>query len=1002
VSVSEALLGYAWETYFCMATQKTSGSIIHCQRCHAQQNWPAGRLVAGCALLILFFSAAPIAWGQLVYSQVHSFGDTNLMAAQPSGNVVLATNGTFYGTAQSGGALGFGAIFRINPDGTGFQVIHSFNIQGSDGAYPRAALIQGADGFLYGTASAGGTNRPGSLYSGAGTLFRIALDGSGYGVFHQFAGTNDGAAPNAALLLATNGVVYGTTAQGGTNQPQGFSNGAGTLFRVNPDGTGYAVLHHFGGTNDGANPQAALVQGRDGALYGTTVSGGSNSAGTVFRIGLDGSGYTVLHRFTQLTDGSQPYSALIQTSDSMLYGTTVYGGFASGGTVFKLSPDGNVYTVLTNFGAALGNGLYIYAGVIEGSDGRLYGSASITGFGGYSGNLFSLNKDGSGLKVFHVFGNGIDSGSSPTVSLIETADGTLYGVSSRGGPASTGTLFKTKQDGSGYAVLWTFSSTGGDAATPQSGLAAARDGTFFGTTTAGGQNGHGAIYQLNPDATGYHLVFSFGSDTNGGTAPGGLLLHASDLALYGTTSSGAAPGQGNGGTIFKINPDGSGHKVLHNFGRDTNGMILPNDGNSPQSILVEGADGSLYGTTPYGGSNSLNGGIVYKLDKSGANYSILHYFGATNDGSTASGALLQGSDHLLYGTTGQGGTNSTLFGGGVLFKISTNGTGYAILHHFGATGDGLNARALIEDPDGFLYGTTNDGGTNSGISGGGTLFKIAKDGSKYQVLHHFGAGNEGTRPTSLVETNGTLYGTCTSGGTGQGGTLFQIQTDGSGYSTLYNFYVSSTADGRNPSPGLALGTNGSLFGATTSGGNSLGTVFAMLSSSNQHSNHPPIVANAIPNQVAAYNILFTYTFAANTFTDPDPGQVLTYTAMNLPQGIQFNSASRTFSGTSTNPGTYNVSVVATDNGLPPLSATNSFSLTVRPSPLAASTMVGGGLLLSFTAAPSALYTIQATDSFAPTNWHTIQVQAAGTNGLFSFVDTNAPSHSSRFYRAVGP
>jgi uncharacterized repeat protein (TIGR03803 family) len=306
---------------------------------------------------------------------------------------------------------------------------------------------------------------------------------------------------------------------------------------------------------------------------------------------------------------------------------------------------------------------------------------------------------------------------------------------------------------------------------------------------------------------------------------------------------------------------------------------------------------------------------------------------------------------------------------------------------------------LIEGSDGALYGTTGSGGTNAG----GTVFKINKDGNGYAVLYNFGAFGDGATPTSLVEGGGgALYGVTVLGGLGPfgPGTVFKLNKDGSGYAILYKFGTPAT-DGKTPTGGLALGSNGELFGTTSAGGNSLGTIFELSGSVAQQTNHPPVVANPIPNQIAAYGSAFGYTFPANTFTDPDAGQTLSYGAASLPSGISFTAATRTFAGSSTQPGVYAVMVTATDNGAPPLSTNTVFTLTVTASPIIVTPAGGGGVHLTFTGVPLASYQVQATDILAPPNWQVIATLSAAGNGLFGFTDTNAPSHPTRFYRTLG-
>jgi uncharacterized repeat protein (TIGR03803 family) len=191
---------------------------------------------------------------------------------------------------------------------------------GSDGANPQAVLLQAADGDFYGTTYDGGT-------SNSGTVFQITTHGVPT-TLYSFTGFNDGAYPQAGLVLASDGNFYGTTAEGGTNY-------AGTVFQIGT-GSGLTSLYSFTGFSDGANPESGLVQGSDGSLYGTTYYGGTNNDGSVFKITTNGA-LTSLYSFTGGNDGSNPQSGLVQGTDGSFYGTTYYGGEGGAGTIFRLS-----------------------------------------------------------------------------------------------------------------------------------------------------------------------------------------------------------------------------------------------------------------------------------------------------------------------------------------------------------------------------------------------------------------------------------------------------------------------------------------------------------------------------------------------------------------------------------------------------------------------------------------------------------------------------------------
>jgi len=269
---------------------------------------------------------------------------TNSDGANPEAWLVMS-GGMLYGTAYNGGTAGFGAVFGLNTDGTGFTNLYNFT-DGNDGADPQGSLVSSGS-LLYGTAEYGGVNNN-------GTVFAINTAGSGFMVLKTFSAltgvtNSDGANPEAGLVMS-GGVLYGTAYGGG-------SSGLGTVFSINASTTNFANLHNFTGGNDGANPYAGLLLAGS-SLYGTAYSGGSNNTGTVFRVGINGLGFTVLKTFSAITsgtnnDGANPQAGLALVGN-MLYGTTVNGGNNGYGTVFLVTTNGMTFSNLYNFTASDG------------------------------------------------------------------------------------------------------------------------------------------------------------------------------------------------------------------------------------------------------------------------------------------------------------------------------------------------------------------------------------------------------------------------------------------------------------------------------------------------------------------------------------------------------------------------------------------------------------------------------------------------------------------------
>ena len=536
-------------------------------------------------------------------------------------------------------------------------------------------------------------------------------------------------------------------------------------------------------------------------------------------------------------------------SDGALYGTTEDGGSGGGGTVFKLQTSGSGYMVLHPFTGDSGDGASPVAALIQGSDGALYGTTEDGGSNSL-GAIFTLNTDGSGYTTLYSFtyfyeyiqgvGEGVvyPYGLYPEAALVQGRDGELYGTTagnSGNNENGAGTVFKLNTDGSDFTTVYSFTIPGNidsfgtnvDGETPVASLIQGTDGAFYGTAELGG-NAFGTVYKLNGDGSGFTALHAF-SDTGGdGVTPMSALVQGSDGTLYGSTTEGGSAGTTGAGTVFKLKPDGSGYTIILNLpcGPFTYGTGV----NSVNVIL--GNDGVLYGTTEFNGGIYqdvyYDGGEVFKVNTDGSGFMVLHTFDTPyGDGAQPVAALVQGSDGALYGTTERG-TGDYYYG--TVFKLNTDGSGYQVLYTFSPASDGGGpSAALIQGSDGMLYGTTTDYGSN----GYGTAFKLATDGSGFTAIHSFGVGNDGAQPqAALVQgKDGALYGTTFYGGTNQDGMIFKVSTDGSVYADLYDFsaYAPDTS-GAGPNAALVQGSNGALYGTTTGsggGGYGSGTVFEL-------------------------------------------------------------------------------------------------------------------------------------------------------------------------------
>jgi uncharacterized repeat protein (TIGR03803 family) len=371
------------------------------------------------------------------YSILHRFEGVNSRdGAAPRGHLIEASDGMLYGMTSNGGdperlepdpflgpAIGPGTIFRLNKDGSGYQVVYRFNTNNNGLGVPYGHLSEGTNGMLYG-----------AVFS---AIFSVQKSGSDFRVLHEFvsgAASTDGfEARRNSPMIATDQMIYGTTWFGGG------SNANGVVYQMNQDGSNYQILARFQVPGRIQQvPRSPIVLGTDARLYCTTEDTGSTNVGSLFRTEEDGSDFRLLHQFGIVTNDGRIPNAMLEVSDSLLYGTTQSGGTNNGGTIFRVDKDGTNYVVLRRFTQA--DGLSPRGGLIEGRDGWLYGTANAGG-SMMRGTVFKLSKDGSGFFVLWNFLGGMADGGAPQGELVQGTNGVLYGTTRLFGSASRGTIF---------------------------------------------------------------------------------------------------------------------------------------------------------------------------------------------------------------------------------------------------------------------------------------------------------------------------------------------------------------------------------------------------------------------------------------------------------------------------------------------------------------------------------------------------------------------------------
>jgi uncharacterized repeat protein (TIGR03803 family) len=770
-----------------------------------------------------------------------------------------------------------------NAPGATFTVLHSFGVLTNvSGFEPHTALVQDTGGILYGATFAGEGNS-------AGTVFKVKPDGTGFQVLMNFStplqSTNStGANPNGDLVLSGN-TLYGTTYNGGAG-------GCGTVFSMHTDGTGFTVLTNFpatvGLTNTvGARPAGTMVLSGS-TLFGTTQAGGLKGNGTVFSVNLNGTGLIQIKSFSALTgltniDGAIPSGGLV-VSGTTLYGATGKGGPGGTGTIFKVSTSG-AFAVLTNFppvvldpsiststnsvGAHPSGGLYL-------SGNTLFGATSIGGVLG-AGTVFSVNTSGSALGPLYTFSGGAD-GATPVGGVLISGN-TLYGTTSAGGAGGFGSVynFNTNNAAGTFTDLYEFSGDA-DGGYPSANLMLSGN-TLYGSTGGvssqpGEAGGNGTLFAVNTNGIGFTNIYSFGYSD--------IVQPLGGLAVSGNTLYGSAylGGPGSDGGLFAINTDGSGYTIVSNFAaltfnppgiNATNGM-----GANPRGSLVM-SGGMLYGAAYFGGGDDL--GTVFSANPNGSGLSAMHSFTGGSDGSLPEGTLLA-SGNLLYGTASFGGAN----GNGTVFALNPANSNLTILKTFSAVtgstnGDGANPNPGLVLANNVLYGTTLNGGTK----GAGTAFSIDLGTTNFANLHNFTGGSDGGNPgIGLTAADGTLFGATHNGGTNNTGSIFVMATNGANFAVLKNFSalaiipstgIATNGDGANPAAALALVGN-TLYGTTVNGGtNGFGTIFS-LSTNGGDTNFTVLHyfdstngANPNGNLLVTGNVAYGTTFDGGTLGD---------------------------------------------------------------------------------------------------------------------------------------
>ena len=676
----------------------------------------------------------------------------------PQASVMQASDGKLYGMTSSCCTFdAFSIFFRYDPLTKVYERLINFD-DSINGSNPNGSLIQAKNGKLYGVTSRGG------VYD-KGVIFEFEPASKTFKKVHDFDGIN-GASPESTLLEASDGMLYGLTNSGGNKE-------YGVLFQFNLQTATYTKKFDFTGPPvDGGNPLGALIQAKNGKLYGLTSGGGKDDYGTLFEYDPATSNFVTKIEFDGDSKGSTPFGSLLEATDGNLYGVADGGGANNFGVLFQYNPATSAFDVKINFDDKV-NGSNPHSTLIQASDGMLYGNTEYGGTIG-DGTLFKYDiATGELTNKFEFDDVGKETGRYPIAALFQAKDGLLYGLAYNGGFDNSGTLYTYDIATSTFNKIFDFHE-GPNGSAPVSGLTQANDKMLYGVTMVGGANRNGTIYQYDPAFQTYKKKFDFENKTSGET-PQSLLLLAADGKLYGTTTYG---GSRDMGVFFQFDPASSAFEVKAEFDSL--------NGSYPSGELIQLSDGKIYGLARQGGAK--DDGVLFQYDPSTSKCIQKIEFENKSKGAYPEGGLTLGNDGKLYGVTTEGGSNfsnDVANGYGCLFQydpvtnILEKKADFDSLKGYNPNG------TLVKTADGKLYGLAKYGGANiiEVPSGDGTIFQFDPVTSDLTKKMDFERITKGGNPNGslMLAADGNLYGAANEGGKYGKGVIFQFNPANADY-----------------------------------------------------------------------------------------------------------------------------------------------------------------------------------------------------------------------------
>lgn len=657
---------------------------------------------------------------------VASFNGTN--GTNPDSPLILDASENLHGTTNLGGANNLGTVFEIANGANTIQTIASFN--GTNGREPIGPLAFDAQSNLVGATFEGGANN-------LGTVFKVDHVTGAISTVASFSGTNS-SNPVSGVFMTSNGDIFGSTT--GVND--------GTVFKIPNNTANVQTIATFTGAN-GSGPSAVTVNAA-GDVFGTGFSGGAFGAGNVFKVVSNSGNVTDLFSFDGNKNLSSPSGSVIFDNAGTLYATSQTGGERGFGAVFQVSKGATTPTVRATFDFS-NNGSSPSAGLTFDKNGNLYGTTATGGNAHDDGTVFRLDNGATSITQVAVFNN--NNGNHSLSKVVFDKDGNLFGTTLFGGANGIGSVFEIASGSTAITTVFSFS--GADGQNPRAGLAINSDGNLFGTTSSGGANGKGTVFEITGSGHSFQNIASF-NGTNGNN-PISSIAFDSHGNLIGTTQAGGANGLG---TVFRILKNTTTIQTLGSF-NGTNGA-------TPVANVTIDDNDNIFGTTAAGGTGGF--GTVFEIPSTGGSgVQTLLNFNKTN-GADPEAGLTFDPDGNLWGTARAGGTNKS----GVLFELtpdiatgndtldigglrflSLNGGFDANHNAFGTVQVGFTPTSGSFVPLLELTGTTSVSATTFSATGtvsaliGGTKTKLFDSGVTVNIGQLLGTG--------VTETNASTF-----------------------------------------------------------------------------------------------------------------------------------------------------------------------------------------------------------------------------------------------------